>query len=371
MLKIRRIALLLASIILLPCVLPAPTLKAEPYVTVLLYHKFDEKDSPSTSIPSSLFSRQMAYLRANNYKVISTSELAMCMKGKKAFPNKAVVITIDDGYKSAYTRAIPILNKYGYPYTIFISYCAAGSRKCMRWDQLRYILAHNGDVGCHSFTHPHMVDISRKDVIKELVYSKTLMEKKLGIRIRWFAYPFGEYDNYIRKVAIDAGYELMFTSDPGSVDRLSPPDALPRQAIVGSNIDMNMFREKLKRPPLHIKACYPEPGRLGNDNLDSIRVVIERPELYFPGQVQMFLSEKGRLNTVFNPITGILLCKGPIVLHRKVNRIIVTARRKKDKDYAMHSYMIVLRRGKVSDKAKTNDGLSQHPVNTQGASQRP
>jgi len=74
---------------------------------------------------------------------------------------------------------------------------------------------------------------------------------------------------------------------------------------------------------------------------------------------------------VFNPITGILLCKGPIVLYRKVNRIIVTARRKKDKDYAMHSYMIVLRRGKVSDKAKTNDGLSQHPVNTQGASKRP
>ncbi len=349
--KTRSTVLLYAIIIaLLPCLLPAQELNAEPYVVVLLYHKFDEKDSPSTSIPSSLFAKQMAYLKANDYKVISTSELAMCIKGKKTFPEKAVVITIDDGYKSAYTKAIPILNEYGFPYTIFISTCAAGSRKCMSWDQLRYIRAHGGDVGCHSFTHPHMVDVSREEVVKELVHSKMVMEKKLGSSVRWFAYPFGEYDNYIRKVGLRAGYELMFTSDPGTIDRSSPPDALPRQAIVGSNVDMSMFEEKLERPPLHINACSPGPGRINGNSIDSIRIVLDKPRLFFPGQVQMFLSEKGRLNTLFNPKTGLLMCKGPIILHRKVNRIIVTARRKRDNKYAMHSYMIVLKQGKVLNR---------------------
>jgi len=317
------------------------------YVTVLLYHKFDESDSPSTSISSSLFAEQMKYLKVHNYRVMPISELEKCINGKESFPDKGIVITIDDGYKSVYYKAIPILRAYGYPYTVFIAECAIGSKKCMDWNQLKEIIKQGGDIGCHSFSHPHLVDISHKDVRKELIYSKKIMENGLGRKIRWFAYPFGEYDDYIRETGRKAGYKLMFTSDPGSVGEQSLPDAIPRQAIVGENIDMKRFNEKLNRPPLIITKRTPESGRLKSNILNEIRVVIENPGLYLPGQVQMFLSEKGRLETQFDPVTGVLSCKGPVTLARKVNRIITTARRKLDKNYAMDSYMIVLPQAKV------------------------
>ena len=56
----------------------------------------------------------------------------------------------------------------------------------------------------------------------------------------------------------------------------------------------------------------------------------------------MFLSEKGRLSTVFDPVSGMVSCRDVLFLSRKVNRIITTARRRQDNHYAMHSYMIVL-----------------------------
>jgi len=312
------------------------------YITVLLYHKFDEADSPSTSISSLMFMEQMEYLKANNYQVLSMRELAKCIKGEAPIPEKGVVITIDDGYISAYNKAIPILRKFNYPFIVFVASGAVGSRRCMDWEQLKKLTMWGGDVGCHSLTHPHLVDISKKEIEKEIILSKKIMQDGLGCKIEWFAYPFGEYDEYIRSVGIQAGYTLLMTSDPGSVGKETLPDVVPRQAIVGKNMDMKRFKEKLSRLPLMVSTRVPHPGRVESNIIRGIRIAIKDPQQYQPGQVQMFLSEKGRLSTVFDPVSGMVSCRDVLVLSRKVNRIITTARRRQDNHYAMHSYMIVL-----------------------------
>ncbi len=312
------------------------------YITVLLYHKFDEADSPSTSISSLMFMEQMEYLKANNYKVLSIRELAQCIKGGAPVPEKGVVITIDDGYISAYNKAIPILRKFNYPFTVFIASGAVGSRRCMNWGQLKKLMEWGGDVGCHSLTHPHLVDISKKEIGKEIILSRKIIQNGLGCKIEWFSYPFGEYDEYIRSVGIQAGYTLLMTSDPGSVGKETLPDVVPRQAIVGKDMDMKRFKEKLSRPSLMVSTRVPSPGRLESNSIRGIRITIKDPDQYQPDQVQMFLSEKGRLSTVFDPANGILLCRDVLVLSRKVNRVITTARRRQDNHYAMHSYMIIL-----------------------------
>ncbi len=91
-------------------------------VPVLIYHDFWEYASDDrkgfTSIES--FAAEMEYLHNNGYRVISLKKLINHMESGEALPEKAVVITFDDGYKSNYTLAYPILKKYNMPATIFL-----------------------------------------------------------------------------------------------------------------------------------------------------------------------------------------------------------------------------------------------------------
>ncbi len=320
----------------------ALSLSAHAYVTVLLYHKFDEADSPSTSTATAQFARQMDYLEAQGYRVIGMDELYRCITGASPMPEKAVAITLDDGYLSEYTRAIPVLKEHGYPFCVFVFTRSVGAHGFMSWDQLREVRASGGDVGCHTHTHPRLTDSSPAEIEKEFRLSKEVLKENLGEEARWFAYPFGEYDDAIRAAGVKAGFRLLFTSDPGSVGRHTRPDLVPRQAIVGLNMDMDRFREKLERPPLPVSARSPGIGRLSGNTLHEISITIADPQDYHAGQIQMFLSEKGRLPTHFDPASGILTCREPLTLTRKVNRIITTARRRADGLYAMDSYMIVL-----------------------------
>lgn len=315
------------------------------HITVLLYHKFDEIDSPSTSTPSGMFEQQMAYLKENDYAVLSMEQLQGCMEGRIPIPEKGVVITLDDGDLSEYTRAFPVLKRYGYPFCIFIYTRAPGAPGFMNWDQIREIRRHGGDVGSHTHTHPYLIDLSPHEIDQELTRSKKILESELGAEVRWFAYPFGQYDASCRDAAVKAGYTLIFTSDPGSVGAHTNREAIPRQAIVGQNMDMKRFVEKVNTPPLDIDGRIPDMGRLPGTSLPEITITIRNPELYFPDQVQVFLSEKGRLSARFDPEAGTLSCPGPIEITRKVNRIITTARRRSDRAFAMYSYMIVLPSG--------------------------
>lgn len=334
--NIARIILVTAVAI---CILSPPS---HGYITVLLYHKFDEADSPSTSVATAMFSQQMDYLHTQGYTVLSMDELFECICRKSAMPDKAVVITLDDGYLSEYTKALPVLKEHGYPFSVFVFTRSVGAHNFMNWDQIRQIRAFGGDVGSHTHTHPHLVDSSAQEIRDEFSRSKEILEKNLGVKVKWFAYPFGDYDDTIRTLGINAGYKLLLTSDPGSVGPDTRPDLVPRQAIVGQNMNMDRFEEKLNRPPMAVIERLPGRGRLPNKVLSQISVVIADPQQYYPGQVQMFLSEKDRLNTHFDPVTGVLTCKDPVIITRKVNRIITTGRRKADGRYAMDSYMIVL-----------------------------
>jgi poly-beta-1,6-N-acetyl-D-glucosamine N-deacetylase len=329
-------------LVLLLCIIVLPY-RAEAYITILLYHRFDGISFPSTNTTSADFARQMEYLQANNYRVFSMDELAQCIEGRLPMPEQGVVITMDDGYLSEYTRAMPILKQHHYPFCIFVYTQAVGSKNYMNYDQLKQIRTCGGEVGCHTITHPCLLDLPEDKIEKEIVVSKQILEKNLGRPVRFFAYPFGQYDAKIRAIAKKAAFRLMLSSDPGSVGAHVEPDRVPRQAIVGSNMGIREFAQKLKNPPLDIAGRTPLCGSLDTKTISRIAVTLKDPRLYLPGHISMFLSEKGRLNAGYDPKTGVISCNEPIRLTRNMDRIIVTALRP-DGLYAMDSYLIVLPR---------------------------
>ncbi|MCX7697854.1 MAG: polysaccharide deacetylase family protein, partial [Candidatus Goldbacteria bacterium] len=99
----------------------------EKIINVLCYHKFynvdeviDGKKKDLFSISSEIFEEHLKFLKENGYNVISMKEYLSFLDGVGSIPDNSVIITIDDGYKSVYDIAFPLLKKYGYPATIYI-----------------------------------------------------------------------------------------------------------------------------------------------------------------------------------------------------------------------------------------------------------
>ena len=82
------------------------------HAVILQYHRFDENRYPSTNISMKLFTQQIEYLVKNNYTVWPLSKIVQYLSQNKELPQKCVSITMDDAYKSVYTKAYPLLKKY-------------------------------------------------------------------------------------------------------------------------------------------------------------------------------------------------------------------------------------------------------------------
>jgi peptidoglycan/xylan/chitin deacetylase (PgdA/CDA1 family) len=315
---------------------------ASAYISVLLYHRFDENRFPTTTTSSAQFEQHMAYLKSHGYTVLTMDQLADCVEGRRPVPEKAVVITLDDGFISEHDKAVPVLRKYGYPFSIFVFTNAIGKKNYMSWEQLRQMESWGGEAGCHTQTHSRLINLTGKQVEQEIMGSKATMEKNLGHKVKYFAYPYGQYDDTVRAVAKRAGFRLMLTSDPGGVGAGTEFDRIPRQAVVGAEMSLDDFVKKLMNPPLPVTSRTPESGTLSSNTIPMVSITLKAPGLYDPNQINVFISEKKRLIAHFDPKTGVVSCNGPFLLTRKTNRIIVSARRKSDGLFAMDSWLIVL-----------------------------
>ncbi|MDT8335663.1 MAG: polysaccharide deacetylase family protein, partial [Desulfurivibrionaceae bacterium] len=241
--------------------------------TVLIYHRFGEDEYPTTNVGVERFREQMAYLAANDYRVIPLAELVAALSKKKQLPEKSVVVTIDDGYKSVYRHAWPILKAYGFPFTVFINAKSidSGFSNYMNWAEVLELHENGGDIQDHSYSHDRLADRPggmsegeyRKWISDDLGKNSKRLFEKLGVKPRFFAIPYGEYNRQVMAVARQLGYEAILTQDPGSVSEATDPHMIPREPILGNEwATMSHFKYILGRVDLPITDMYPTYGNV-------------------------------------------------------------------------------------------------------------
>lgn len=222
-------------------------------VPILCYHKFGTNDNSSMSISPGLFRQQMHYLKENGYRVISPEDLLPFLEYRRQIPKKAVLITIDDGFQSAYDVAWPILREFGFPATLFVYTDYVGiSEKAITWDGLRELKANGFTIGSHSVAHSDLTkqqedetgEAFRKRLEKEIFMSKQILDRKLNQDTLIFSFPYGRYNPELVKMSEKAGYRLAVTVDRGGNPFFSNPLALKRDMILKK--DMNAFVSRLK-----------------------------------------------------------------------------------------------------------------------------
>ncbi|PVV07463.1 MAG: hypothetical protein B6D77_13715 [gamma proteobacterium symbiont of Ctena orbiculata] len=220
-------------------------------VPILCYHRFGRRSDRMEVTPAE-FRKQMEYLKENDYRVIPLKHLLGFLKGERQLPRRAVVLTIDDGHRSIFKEAFPVLKEYGYPATVFVysDYINNGGLKtaeisAMKKSGLISIQPHSKS---HSNLTVRQAGESRRQyqrrVRQEISVPNEKLVKYLGERPRFYAYPFGDSNDLVIKELRANGMQLGLTVQKQSNAAFAYPYLLHRTMIFGDR-DMQAFKKSL------------------------------------------------------------------------------------------------------------------------------
>jgi peptidoglycan/xylan/chitin deacetylase (PgdA/CDA1 family) len=232
-------------------------------VPILCYHRFGNGSVTGTingngaakmAMSGSNFAAQLEWLAHNDYHVIPLSQLVGFLEGRQALPKRSVVITIDDGYESVHRIALPLLRKYGFPATLFVYSDFVGASDALSWAQLQDLTASGlVDVQAHSKTHRNLIehdaadtdDRYRQMLETEARTPRDILERKLQIQVRQYAYPYGDANQAVLDVLTRQRYQVGVTVNPGGNGFFAQPLMLRRTMIYGDQ-DLTSFKLKLQ-----------------------------------------------------------------------------------------------------------------------------
>ena len=254
----------------------------ETVIPILTYHNFTKDESSSYRINIEEFEKQMDYLATHNYSVISLSELLKGLRDSQ-LPPKPVVITIDDGFKSTFTLAYPILKKYDFPATLFLyTNFIEKSSFSLTWEDIREMAKNNIEIGSHTLSHCNLLRYNKNEdydtyitrVKKEIFLSKEILEGKIDGKVKFFAYPYGIYSPIIKNLVIQAGYEGILNANSMNNTLNANPFSLNRQIVFGIS-SFNSFIQILNQQPLNTSKIFPYDGIIENDQFVKIGAILE------------------------------------------------------------------------------------------------
>lgn len=210
----------------------------------LCYHAVSEDWPAALSVTPRQFESQIALLAARGFRGVTFTEAAT---GKAS--GKVAAVTFDDGYRSVTELARPILDRHGFPATVFVPtrFIDSGQPLAwpgtdrwlggphqhelqpMSWEQLRALAAAGWEIGSHTLTHPRLTSLETRELREELVESRGECSERLGSSCASISFPYGDVDDRVLSETRAAGYSaagLLATQ----LDR-SSPIAFPRIGI--------------------------------------------------------------------------------------------------------------------------------------------
>ena len=226
---------------------------------ILMYHIVDEPLNPREQrlcCHPEMFRAQMKHLSDAGYHIIQLSELAGFIKGSRTWPEKAIVITFDDGMSCTYEKAFPIMQEYGHTASVFVISDLVGKynewlhdkgfpKRAMLTSSQVLELSNEGiDIGSHTLSHCKLGEVPADRANIEIHDSKKKLEDMLGLEVPHFAYPFGSYNKYARDAVEKSGYRVACSTLPGRNKADADMFLLKRVEIRGQDT-MLQFRMKL------------------------------------------------------------------------------------------------------------------------------
>ena len=205
---------------------------------IITYHSISAGNSP-LRIPPALFAAHMEWLKAHAL-VVPLARLLQALVAGAAFPQRAVALTFDDGFRDFASDAAPILRKLALPATVFLptDYCGRANdwpgqpawvkaQPLMDWPQIRELAAQGISFGAHSRTHRALTGLEPAEADEEIRSSRIEIEKQINSTVTHFCYPYGLWNSAVRE-SVARHYQGACSTAAGVLEPHSDPYALPR-----------------------------------------------------------------------------------------------------------------------------------------------
>jgi len=178
---------------------------------ILTYHSIDSSGSP-VSVSGETFAAHAGFLASGRVKVLPLADLASAPDSEDA-----VALTFDDGFRSFATQAMPLLRDRALPATVFVVSDAVGGSNAwggrdapgiprlalMDWNELEAVSAAGFEIGAHTRRHPYLTTLSHSQLEDETAGCVERIFAELGQRPDRFAYPYGDVNESVARVARD------------------------------------------------------------------------------------------------------------------------------------------------------------------------
>lgn len=234
----------------------------------LLYHSINRRNPAKTAISEEAFEAQMGFLHREGYSILTLAQAIDFISGKQEVPQRAVLLTFDDGFADNVLSALPLLRDYGMTATLFLVSTYVGQKydwnlqahdniRHVTWDELQSWLEAGCEIGGHTHAHLRMTRLSAREMFDAVLINKQIVEENLHTRLRAFSYPYGAHNQMARDL-VSKYYELAFSVERGSWDPGVDRFAINRLEVKpGRSIEE--FAEQLERVS---SAIYVQRGLL-------------------------------------------------------------------------------------------------------------
>jgi peptidoglycan/xylan/chitin deacetylase (PgdA/CDA1 family) len=201
-------------------------------VSVLMYHRVGESHNDweaRYAITPGNFAAHMRALANKGYHAIGIEALTTWLEGGPALPEGAVLITFDDGFRAVREHALPVLERLGWPFTVFLVSDLIGNQDVwtrvsnpsgvtyplLNADEIHDMQRRGVSFHSHTRSHPSLPSLDDEQLAEQLVGSRRALAPLLGHEVSYIAYPFGHLDERVEAATRAAGYRAAFSTQPG------------------------------------------------------------------------------------------------------------------------------------------------------------
>jgi peptidoglycan/xylan/chitin deacetylase (PgdA/CDA1 family) len=210
-------------------------------VPILMYHVIQRPNAgapyPALFVSRAEFAAQMRWLARHGYEAVTLQRVYDAWHGRATLPRRPIVVSFDDGYRSHYTAALPVLRALGWPGVLNLDLSNVSGERgwwtLAPW-MVRELIAAGWEVDAHSLTHADLPALSGDALKHEVQGSRAAIQSRFGVAANFFCYPSGHYDSDVVTAVRAAGF-LGATTVEWGLGRRTEPLTLDRVRIDGGD----------------------------------------------------------------------------------------------------------------------------------------
>lgn len=267
-------------------------------IPILLYHSVDHARSKKYArwvVTPACFEAHLRLIRDGGFTPITVQAFALAKAAGETLPQKSVIITFDDGLADFQEHAMPILARFDFPATLFVTSgyvggtarwlanLGEGSRPMLSWKEIAALADAGIEIGAHSITHPQLDLIGRDQAVREINGSRDAIEAAIGRSVSSFAYPHGYSNPVTRRLVSEAGFKAACGVRHALSSSREDPHRLSR-IIIEQSTTLETFLAFLSGKGLPVAPAICRPAVFGWRQVRRLKQVIEgAPPQVFEG----------------------------------------------------------------------------------------